>query len=59
MGNVLTYTVGGSIRNRTANMRGRNAAQDWRNYDEAETRNAETRNAETRKETGPDSYTAR
>ena len=30
MANVTTYTVGGSIANRSAQRRGKQAAQDWR-----------------------------
>jgi hypothetical protein len=60
MGNVTTYTVGGSIRNRSANMRGRNAAREWFAYDETETPKHETRNTKTRNaETGPVSGFAR
>lgn len=49
MSGILTYTVGGNIRNRTANRRGRAAAERFA-YDETETLETETgrnRTAET------------
>ncbi len=39
---VTVYTVGGSIRNRTANVRGKNSAQDWKAYARRNARYIET-----------------